>query len=133
MGKADARSTTRNNKSICLPFTQDDYNKNIKDTVNFRRCVDERIRLYPELFPPEISDGYQMTDSYFSKKLLTTIRRIDIAGTAYTIRPSYAMPYMAGFTFDIEKALFLGKFGVPFWAISHVFGKDAMYWYRIEL
>lgn len=24
------------------------------------------------------------------------------------------------------------KFGVPFWALSHVFVKDPMYWYRIE-
>lgn len=132
MGKEDSRSTTRKNRSICLPFTQDVYNQNIKDSVSFRKCIDERNRLYPELFPPEISDGYQMKDSYFSKKLMTTIRRIEIAGTAYSIRPSFIMPYLTGITDDIDNAIFLRKFGVPFWAISHVFGKDAMYWYRIE-
>ena len=39
---------------------------------------------------------------------------------------------MTGLTDDIENALFMRKFDVPFWALSHVFGKDPMYWYRIE-
>jgi hypothetical protein len=132
MGKADTGSTTRNNRSICLPFTQDVYDQNIEDPVSFRKCIDERLELYPELFPAEVSDGYKMKDSHFSKKLLITVRRIEIAGTAHTIRPSFAMPYMTGIVDEIENAIFLRKFGVPFWAISHVFGKDAMYWYRIE-
>jgi hypothetical protein len=29
--------------------------------------------------------------------------------------------------------LFLRSFGVPFWALAHVFGKNAMYWYRLEV
>jgi hypothetical protein len=33
---------------------------------------------------------------------------------------------------DVEKGLFLRKFGVPFWALSHIFGRDQMYWYRLE-
>jgi hypothetical protein len=88
--------------------------------------------LWPELFPPEIVDGYQMKDDHFSKKQSITIRRIEIAGIAYTIRPSFVMPYMTGLTDEIENALFFRKFGVPFWALSRVFGKDPMYWYRIE-
>jgi hypothetical protein len=39
---------------------------------------------------------------------------------------------MTGKTDEIEKAIFLRKFGVPFWAISYVFGKNAMSWYRKE-
>ena len=42
------------------------------------------------------------------------------------------MPYMTGFVKDVEKAMFLRKFDVSFWALSYVFGKDPMYWYRIE-
>ena len=42
------------------------------------------------------------------------------------------MPYMTGITDEVEKALFMRKFNVPFWALSYVFGKDPMYWYRIE-
>jgi hypothetical protein len=32
----------------------------------------------------------------------------------------------------VEKPLFLRKFNVPFWGLAYVFGRDAMYWYRLE-
>ena len=73
-----------------------------------------------------------MKDIYHSKKQSIAIRRIEIAGITYTIRPSFLMPYMTGVVDEIEKALFMRKFNVPFWALSYAFGKDPMYWYRIE-
>jgi hypothetical protein len=73
-----------------------------------------------------------MKDIYHSKKQSIFIRRIEIGGIAYTIRPSFIMPYLTGFVDEIEKVLFMRKFNVPFWALSYVFGKDPMYWYRIE-
>lgn len=115
-----------------MPFSQDIYCANVSDAENFRKCLDERVQNFPELFPAEISKGYRMKDIYCSKKQAIPIRRIVIDGISYTIRPSFIMPYMTGITDDIEKALFMRKFGVPFWALSHVFGKDAMYWYRME-
>jgi hypothetical protein len=132
MSRAVIRTTKRINRSICLPFEEGDYDQNIQDSTEFRRCIDDQIRLYPELFPPEITKGYSMKDSHFSKKLKLTTRRISVSGVAYTIRPSFIMPYMTGKTDEIEKALFLRKFGVPYWAISYVFGKNAMNWYRKE-
>ena len=42
------------------------------------------------------------------------------------------MPYMTGYTDDVENALFLRRFGVPYWALTHVFGHDDMYWQRLE-
>ena len=132
MGKADLKSAHRSNRSICLPFSQQDYNANVNDPINFRKCIDDRIKLFPELFPPEITNGYQMKDIYISKKQAIMIRRIEIDDIAYTIRPSYLTPYLSGNVEDIEKALFLRKFNVPFWALSYAFGKDPMYWYRIE-
>jgi hypothetical protein len=132
MGKADTKSAHRDNKTICLPFSQQVYNANINNAVDFRTCIDERIEFFPELFPPEITKGYRMKDIYYSKKQSVAIRRIEIAGIAYTIRPSFLMPYMTGFVDEIEKAIFMRKFNVPFWALSYVFGKDPMYWYRIE-
>jgi hypothetical protein len=115
-----------------LPFSQEVYNANINKASDFRICIDEQIELFPELFPAEITKGYLMKDIYYSKKLSIAMRRIEIAGIAYSIRPSFVMPYMTGFNDEIEKALFLRKFNVPFWALSYVFGKDQMYWYRIE-
>ena len=132
MGKADTESATRNNRNICLPFSQEIYNAHINNPLDFRICINDRIELFPELFPPEITKGYLMKDIYHSKKQSVAIRRIEIAGISYTIRPSFLMPYMTGITEEIEKALFMRKFNVPFWALSHVFGKDPMYWYRIE-
>jgi hypothetical protein len=38
---------------------------------------------------------------------------------------------MTGYTDEVEKALFLRRFGVPFWALSYVFGRDDDYWYRM--
>ena len=73
-----------------------------------------------------------MKDIYYPKKQSVPIRRIEIAGIAYTIRPSFLLPYMTGMTDEVEKALFLRKFNVPFWALSYVFGRDPSYWYRTE-
>jgi len=73
-----------------------------------------------------------MKDIYHSIKQSVPIRRIEIAGISYSIRPSFLMPYMTGITDVTEKALFMRKFNVPFWALSYVFGKDPMYWYRME-
>ena len=89
------------------------------------------IEAFPELFPPEIAQGYQMKDHHCSNKLNLTIRRIRIGKESYTIRPSF-VPRMTGKTQDVEKALFLRKFGVPFWALAYVFERDPMYWYRME-
>jgi hypothetical protein len=132
MGIADKRSANRNNRTICLPFSQDNYDSNIHNPDDFRICIEKRIKLFPELFPAEIANGYQMKDIYHSKKQSVFIRRIKIAGIPYTIRPSFIMPYLVGYVDEIEKALFLRKFNVPFWAVSYVFGKDPMYWHRIE-
>jgi len=132
MGNADTRSATRSNKTICLPFSQQEYNANVHDPVKFRKCIDDRIESFPELFPPEIANGYQMKDIYNSKKQSIVIRRIKIDDTPYAIRPSYVLPYLTGIVEEIEKAVFMRKFNVPFWALGYAFGKDPMYWYRIE-
>ena len=132
MGKADAGSAHRNKRTICLPFSQENYEPNVIDPIDFRQCIDKRIELFPELFPAEIVEGYRMKDMYWSKKQGIATRRIEIAGTAYTICPSFVMPYMTGLVDEVEKGLFLRRFSVPFWALSYLFGKDPMYWYRIE-
>jgi hypothetical protein len=42
------------------------------------------------------------------------------------------MPYQVGYTNAVEKALFLRRFDVPFWALAYVFGQNDQYWYRME-
>ena len=132
MNKTTSGSTCRCNRVICVPFCSDDYNKIVDDPAKFREYLDAGIEQFPELFPAEIKTGYQMKDDRESKKLLIPIRRIKVSGTSYTVRPSFVMPYMTGLVKDVEKAMFLRKFDVPFWGLSYVFGRDPMYWYRTE-
>ena len=127
MRKANKKSTFRKNRNICLPFTQENYEKIVYEPIKFRKSIDDRIKAFPELFPSEIVNGYLMKDIYRSKKQLIWIRRIEVAGINYTIRPSFIMPYLTGIVDEVEKVLFMRKFNVPFWALSYVFGKDPMY------
>jgi len=132
MDKNQSSSRHRVDRNICLPITQEIHNNIIDDPVKFRNHLDKMIELFPELFPAEISNGYQMKDTYKSKKMSIVTRRIKIDNTSYNIRPSFVMPYKTGMVDDVEKGLFLRKFNVPFWALSYSFGKDPMYWYRME-
>ena len=75
MGKADTESAHRNNRTICLPFSQEIYDACIKNPIDFRIYVDKQIELFPELFPVGIDRGYQMKDTYHSKKQSIPIRR----------------------------------------------------------
>ncbi len=133
MENSVATTVPRQNRTICIYFCQALYDLTIECSIKFRQIIDRAIEKYPELFPPEITSGYKMKEVRFSKKLNLKIRRIVISGISYTIRPSFAMPHMTGFVQDVEKALFLRKFAVPFWALSYCYGKNPMYWYRLEL
>jgi hypothetical protein len=98
------------------------------------------IAKHPELFPENICAGYILHDERVSTKLAgVRLRRIclkahDASGKqqVFTIAPSGILPYFVGLTDEIEKALFLRRFDVPFWALAYVFGRDDQYWYRLE-
>lgn len=123
----------RSIRTICLPICEEDYREIVDDAEGFRRTLDSCFERMPELFPDTFSEGYQLKDGRVSEKAGLTIRRIELRdGTAYTVRPSFVMPYMTGRTDELEGALFLRKFGVPYWALARVFGHDPMYWYRLE-
>lgn len=125
---------SKKNSTICLPNSEEKYEKMINYPDQFREFLDGNYERFPELFPVRFSEGYQLKDQRMSLKTGIKIRRILLRdGTSYSIRPSFLMPYMTGRTKDIEKPLFLRKFGVPFWALSHTFGKNRMYWYRNEV
>ena len=50
----------------------------------------------------------------------------------FTIAPAFVMPYMTGRTQDVDQAWYLRRLHVPCWAMAHVFGHEAMSWYRLE-
>jgi hypothetical protein len=59
--------------------------------------------------------------------------RLTATGESFSVRPSFLLPYGVGTTDDVQGPLFLRAFGVPFWALARVFGRDDMYWYRLEV
>jgi hypothetical protein len=63
------------------------------------------------------------------------VRRIKLnaTGAVFTLRPSFLLPYGIGRTEEVERALFLRHWGVPFDALAYVFGRNAMFWYRAWL
>jgi hypothetical protein len=121
-------------KTICLPFpSEEHYRECMKDGSTFRQFLFEMIAKYPELFPEEIASGFTLHGftAPSKKEEGFRMRRIKLkGGDAHHIRPSFMMPHMIGRTKDVEKALFLCRFGVPFKALAYVFGHNAMYWYR---
>jgi hypothetical protein len=127
-------------KRITLPIELEKYQEIVDDCCAYRKWVDEMIDQHPELFPAAIQGGYTLHDERGSDKLEgIRLRRIclktrDVEGKkqAFTIAPSGVMPYLVGYTDEVEKALFLRRFDVPFWALTYVFGRDDSYWYRME-
>lgn len=125
----------RSCSTICLPISTEDYLDLIDDPKRFRDWIDQAYQQHPELFPQSFDLGYRLKDKRDSRKKEIRLRRIRLrsTGEAFSIRPSFLMPYMTAFTDEVEHPLFLRSFGVPFWALAHVFGRDAMFWYRIEV
>ena len=126
------KPTPRKNRTIVLPFDQAIYMKYIEDCKRFRKMLDELVKKHPELFPDGIRNGYSLKEVRRPKKLDVPVRRIEVDSIAYAVRPSFVMPYHAALADDVEKPLFLGKVNVPFRALTYVFGRNDMYWHRME-
>jgi hypothetical protein len=70
--------------------------------------LNEQIAAHPELFPPEISQGYWLTGFVYLKRMDLKTRRILLKANrqAYQIHPDTVMPFMIGKTEDVEKGLY---------------------------
>jgi hypothetical protein len=132
---AASRGLPRGCSTICLPLGNDLYQSIIDSPAAFRRTLDRFFQEMPELFPKDFAAGYTLKDSRVSAKLGLRLRRVrcKATGAAFTVRPSFVLPYLTGWTGDVEGPLFLRSFGVPFWALARVFGGDPMSWYRLEV
>ena len=121
--------------TICLPIDQQSYEGTVADPAAFRAWLDRSFRDSPELFPQAFASGYRLKDGRASAKTGVLVRRVRLkaTGRSFSVRPSFVLPFMAGWAEDARSALFLRAFGVPFWAIAEVFGKDHDYWYRLEV
>jgi hypothetical protein len=118
-----------------LPIGPEDYPDVVADPRRFRAWLDQSFHDHPELFPEAFAGGYRLKDQRRSAKTGLRLRRIHLkaTGRAFSVRPCFLLPYLSGRTDEVQGPLFLRAFGVPFWALACVFGKDPMYWYRLEV
>jgi hypothetical protein len=131
----------KGSKRICIPIDPVTYDEVIADKSAFRQLLDEYIETYPAIFPSKIGQGYKLHGVLPPSKKMPEVRlrRIQLKTTdnqnrvqVFTITPCFVLPYMTGYTDEVEKALFLyEKFGVPFWGLTYVFERNEMYWYRL--
>jgi hypothetical protein len=121
--------------TICLPVSKERYQPVIDSPALYRHWLGEAFRATPELFRAAFAAGYTLKDDRVSAKRGLGLRRIRCKadGTTFSVRPSFVLPYMTAWTDDVEGPLFLRSFGVPFWALARVFGKGAMFWYRVAV
>src|SRR5437588_3578930 len=99
--------TPRGSSTICLPIRKENYEVVVQDPEKFRAALDQAFGDMPELFPIAFAQGYILKDSRMSLKLRMLLRRIACKATAeaFTVRPSFVMPYMTALTEEVEKAL----------------------------
>ena len=125
---------SKQNRTIVLNFTEKMYDSFMNHQEIAHESIKTHYAQYPELFPKEMENGYMLNGkTRVSKKLGTQMRKIKVGKVSYRIRPSFILPYCRAKVNEVSDGLFLLKFGVPFWALAHVFGKNAMWWYRLYL
>jgi len=121
--------------TICLPVSKERYQQVVGSPALYRQWLDQAFRDAPELFPTAFASGYTLKDDRVSAKRGLRLRRIrcKTTGDAFSVRPCFVLPYMTAWTDQAEGPLFLRSFGVPFWALARVFGRGAMFWYRVAV
>jgi len=119
--------------TIILNISKMEYSRFISDAKFCKKILVETIEKYPELFPQGIkADNFQLNGSTrISKKSKFRLKKIVFNGTHFEIRPAWLLSYHRGESQNVKWPLFLLRFGVPFWALALVFGRNAMYWYRL--
>jgi hypothetical protein len=122
-------------RTIRLPLGEPEYDRFITDRPYAKSRLQELHENHPELFPESFGWGYALygfTDLSCKQQLRCRRLRLEPGGAVFTVAPAFVMPYMSGRAEEVDNALFLMRFHVPCWAIAHVFGRDPMYWYRLE-
>ena len=100
----------RVSKQICLLLTREQFDVTWHDPLAVRAIVESQLRAFPELFPVEMKAGYRFVGFLPKSARLPDIQLRQIRlrnGETYTLRPSFVLPYMTGFTNDVEFGLLL--------------------------
>lgn len=130
-----AHRPPRGYRTLRLPLAEADYEQFISDGELAKVQLDHLYGLHPELFPEAWGQGYVFYGfTEPSRKQQRRCRRIRLTatGVVFSVAPAFVMPYLSATVPEVEKALLLMRFHVPCWVLAYVFGRDAMYWYRLQ-
>lgn len=129
---ASTTKTPKGAKQICIPMEREQYEQIWNDSSTVRQIIDLLIATSPEIFPPSIQKGYQLSGQLPESKKMPGIklRQIRMESGVYSLRPSFVMSYMSGSVKDLETALFLLSVNNPCWVVTKVCGHNDMFWYR---
>lgn len=126
----------KSSRIIRLNYDHVQHEKFMSDHESFKIFLDDQIAKHPELFPVDIVNGYTLNGKSRASAKLDNLqfRKIEITrtGDVFSVYPSFVMPNLTAYTVDVEKALLLRKHDVPYSTLVYIFGKDEMYWWRVE-
>lgn len=128
-----AQRSIRGDRTLRLPIDEVDYERFMTDNEFAKTQLDKLYARHPELYPDDFAQGYALCGyTEVSRKQQLRCRRLRVnAATVWTVAPAFMMPYMTAPVAEVDKALLLMRFHVPCWVLAYVFGRDAMYWYRL--
>lgn len=131
---AQEKVRPRGARQVCLPMDRQTYDRLWDDGAAMRQHLQELWKSFPEVFPPGMEHGFQLTGHLPESKKLPGIRlrQLRLAdGRVFTLRPSFVLGYMAGTVDEVAYPLLLLSFGVPTWVVTQGFGHNDMYWQRL--
>jgi hypothetical protein len=122
-------------RTIRLPLAESEYDRFLSDRAYAKARLDALYEAFPEVFPEALPWGYALcgfTDPSITQEIRCRRMRLCQGQAVFAMAPACVMPYLTGRTQEVDHALFFMRFHVPCWAIAHVFGRDPLYWYRLE-
>ncbi len=127
----------RGYRTIRLALAEADYARLMSDGEFFARAqLDQRYSRHPELFPEAWGRGYAwcgFTEPSRQQEGLRCRRvRLTAGEGVFAVAPAWVMPDLTASVAEVEKARLLMRFQVPCWALAQVFGRDALFGYRLE-
>jgi hypothetical protein len=112
--------------TIVLPLEASAYPRFIVDNECAQSLIETFWSRYLELFPiPECEFRFYGRTPASKKCEGMRLRRIKVQGCIYRIRPSFLLSYFRGHVAQdhLSDAMFLRKFGVPYWALVYLYGR----------
>ena len=136
-------SQSRGAQQICLPLDRETYLQIWDDAQAVRTLVEDLVIQHPELFPKAMTRGFTLCGKLPPSKKLAGVclRRVRVTETNengrsttkdFFLRPSFVLPYCCGTVEDVEKGMLLLSYDVPYHVVQYCFGRNAMFWYRLE-